>query len=476
MGHNQSHRVNSNNGSRRSSPSDTEPVQPVADAARLPQIDKLAKILVQKTLSEENVSGIKSKTFAKYVFPAYQDIAGKLFGYFVTVVGSVKGDILSEKEFVLAVENFFAVITDELQVEMYLKMYGENGTLTPDSFRELLLAAYKITVDHYSGGPASCHLYSRTIQSVVDATFHQKKSLSQSFLCQWILSNCPRLTGPLHRYIVHILSTSYRHVGVQEDESSGLELSTPVLDREPNFSASDVALLSLSQVWLLAVSLPQLYIQPSPHHSPVNSSNGLTSQNVIAKLMGSVCPSHWAPLYRSNEHGLGANRFIHHVTNYRGPTLLVMKCELEMQFCIASSMEWKETHQYWGGNESVVLQLLPEFHCLACGPKLLFFNDSIRGFPRGIRAGPDPKSPIIDINHEFSKVTYRGAPYNLLDLEMWGCGPEQTREAQLDVKKWQVKDAERNRKVKIRAEDWVDNPDRYLLELAGRPTYSEQSQ
>lgn len=46
------------------------------------------------------------------------------------------------------------------------------------------------------------------------------------------------------------------------------------------------------------------------------------------------------------------------------------------------------------------------------------------------------------------------------------------RDTQLEIKKWEVKQAEQLRKVKLTADDWVDHPDRYLLELAGRPTYS----
>lgn len=34
------------------------------------------------------------------------------------------------------------------------------------------------------------------------------------------------------------------------------------------------------------------------------------------------------------------------------------------------------------------------------------------------------------------------------------------REAQLEVKKWQVKEAEKQRVVKLNAKDWVDHPDR----------------
>lgn len=56
---------------------------------------------------------------------------------------------------------------------------------------------------------------------------------------------------------------------------------------------------------------------------------------------------------------------------------------------------------------------------------------------------------------------------------MWGCGDAVSRERQLEVKKWEVKEAERQRSVKMSAADWLDHPDRYLLELAGRPQYHQ---
>lgn len=49
------------------------------------------------------------------------------------------------------------------------------------------------------------------------------------------------------------------------------------------------------------------------------------------------------------------------------------------------------------------------------------------------------------------------------------------REIQLQIKDWEVKQAENNRKVKITSSDWLDHPDRYLLELAGRPSYATSS-
>jgi len=47
------------------------------------------------------------------------------------------------------------------------------------------------------------------------------------------------------------------------------------------------------------------------------------------------------------------------------------------------------------------------------------------------------------------------------------------RERQLEIKKWQVKQAEQQRVVKLTAADWADHPDRFLLEMGGsRQSYS----
>lgn len=48
----------------------------------------------------------------------------------------------------------------------------------------------------------------------------------------------------------------------------------------------------------------------------------------------------------------------------------------------------------------------------------------------------------------------------------------QFRDRQLEIKQWEATDVQRNRTINLPRTEWGDNPDRYLLELAGRPTYS----
>jgi len=233
-------------------------------------------------------------------------------------------------------------------------------------------------------------------------------------------------------------------------------------------------LLHMSMPWLLAGALPAMYPRPQRAHSPSNSGVGLSSQAFLMKLLCAV-PSHWLNLYDSDEIGLGANRFMHHVLAYKGATLCLLKVEGGSVFCIGCPNEWKESNHYWGGEDAVLFQLFPKFLMLEKGAKMVYLNTSIRGYPQGLRVGKDPRAPIISINAGFEKLEYRKIPYSLDCIEVWGCGDQASREAQLDVKKWEVKEAERQRNVKLSAADWLDHPDRYLLELAGRPQYNNQN-
>jgi len=66
------------------------------------------------------------------------------------------------------------------------------------------------------------------------------------------------------------------------------------------------------------------------------------------------------------------------------------------------------------------------FFIFAGGPKLVYLNCSIRGYPLGIRAGSDPRKPSIAIDGDFNKFHYKNIPYGLDSIEVWGCGlPEE---------------------------------------------------
>lgn len=486
-------------------------------------VDKLGKILAKKCDDERGINGITGEVFARYVFPKFPDLGLKLFQY-LRHNSRAKTDHLGTTAFRQQCEKFLAILDDSVILESYVKMFGdlnETELIKPENLKELLRTCYNLSMATYQDGPQSCRLLDRTLNSVVQSCFFSKESLSSGYICRWLENNVPRLVPPIHKYCVHALSTSHRTIidknmknnsdtvvsmsAITAGETSyGLELQTPILEKAgPNFAANGSAaaakttatttpgkpltqaerermaiqqpLLPLSEAWLLAGALPPVYSRPQSIQSPHNaSSTNLASQVFMAKLL-SMMPSHWTLLYDSRQDGAGTNRFLHHVLGYRGPNLVLFRCDDDLLFCVANAQEWRETHLYYGSEDSCCLQLLPKFVMLEKKPKSIYLNTHIRGYPKGLRAGSDPRKPILIVDEHFEKLEHRGLQHKIWSIEVWGCGNQQQREVQLDIKNWQIKEAERQRTVKLTAADWIDHPDRYLLELGGRQNYNNSS-
>ncbi|CAH0548972.1 unnamed protein product [Brassicogethes aeneus] len=466
--------LSSNNGSRKSI-SRTTSGNDIKDnqSTVMQPVEKLAKILTERSQKSEGVNGITLAVFQKCLFPRYQVFAERLYKYMLSS-SKAKTSYIGTTAFKQQCEKYLGILDDDQIRELLVKMFSDaDDNIAIDSFRSLLMCAYHISMDHYSEGPQMCFSINKTLTSVVESCYHGKKSLMNKYVASWIGLNIPRLLFPLHRFAVHSLATSWRNLEQEEPSlAAGLELATPVLEQPPPFSQDKVHrhLLHMSMSWLLAGALPPIYSRPMKAHSPHNSGVGLASANFLSKLLCAV-PSHWTLLYDSDDNGLGTNRFLHHVLNYRGATLCLIKVDGGGLFCVASPCEWKESNHYWGGEESAVLQLFPKFALLEKGSKMLYLNTTVRGYPLGLRAGKDPRAPIVNIDSGFEKMEFQKIPYHLETVEVWGCGDQVSRERQLEVKKWEFKEAERQRCVKLNPADWLDHPDRYLLELAGRPQY-----
>ncbi|XP_014474777.1 PREDICTED: restriction of telomere capping protein 5 isoform X1 [Dinoponera quadriceps] len=438
-------------------------------------IESLAKTLSHLAHQEEHVNGITKSVFQKYLFPNHPELSDKLFTYLHHNANATTAYI-SIGAFKQQAEKFLSVMNDQAILENYIKMYSnlkDGGNVTPDTLKALLMCCHQLTMENNSTG--LCLHSQRIISAVVVSCFHGKSSLSTSYVSNWIGQHCPRMVNGLQRYVVHVLTTAYRNGKAllsKEQTQPPIDIPTPVLDKI-DFEYPRT-LLPMSYVWLLSCTLPQCYLQTND--SPKDITHAL-----IAGRAGSICPRHWTLLYSSGEHGTGANRFLHHVLGYRGPTLLFIRAasvESDEEFptyCVCSAVEWRESHLYWGDDDSMGIQLTPSYKVIETGPKMLYLNTNIRGYPHGLRLGSDPRSPFISIDESFQSVSIAGAPYRIASLEVWGCGDTKLREKQLEIKKWQVKEAEKQRVVKLSASDWLDHPDRYLLELAGRASYNESN-
>ncbi|XP_017120892.1 uncharacterized protein LOC108141824 [Drosophila elegans] len=454
---------------------------------QLVPVEKLAEILREKTSAKLGINGIVAEVFVSQVFPQYADLGQRLFNLMHSNSKATTKH-LGVVAFRQQCERFLGIMDDAKTLECYIKMYAQEDNpdfIDKTGVTRLLHICYTIAMQH-SGNAVLCSAINRTFGSVTKSIFLCHDSLSLGYVCRWFEQNLIRLVLLVHKYCVHTLSTAYRGLELQS-QSCGIELQTPVLEqRNPFTDATDHSggggggrdldsLMPLSQAWLLAGALPPLYSKPQTVAPPANKGNNNLSASTAVQIFKeklSMMPSHWTLLYDSNEHGVGANRFLHHVLGYRGPTLVLLHTKDEQTYCVASPTEWKETHLFVGGEGSCVIQLLPKFVILEKKANILYLNTSIRGYPKGLRAGADPRKPIIAVDEHFENVDCKGLAAGLMSIEVWGCGDKSSREVQLDIKKWQIKEAERQRTVKLTAADWMDHPDRYLLELGGRQNYN----
>lgn len=309
---------------------------------------------------------------------------------------------------------------------------------------------------------------------MTQSCFFSKDTLSIGFVCRWLENNLPNMILPLHRFCVHTLTTVYRTVGLEAKLSQSAhnvnEASTSGSKDVSNFLNVFVGhrnTMALSKAWLLAAALPPVYTRPPivipakpapsekaevpetptlsvPSFPSLPDTTATTPNNPTVLHLTSTIPTHWSLLYDSQQHGVGANRFLHHVIGYKGPTLCILRSKSEEVFCIASSAEWRETHLYVGDSDCYIIQLLPKwvdlfwkshsmwlvcsfklfrfiwnrFSILERGPKLLYLNTCVRGYPKGLRAGSDPRKPLLSINEDFEKIEYRGISSILFAIEV----------------------------------------------------------
>ncbi|KAG0711978.1 hypothetical protein GWK47_019461 [Chionoecetes opilio] len=445
---------------------------------------KLAKILVGKSLAEDNIDGITKCVFNKYVCKTCEPLGERLFRYLIKhwqheaadpptshggdQCAADEDNVLSSAAFTAASNYLMALITDSQQLEFYIKVYaGDQEKINKGDVFDLISATHQVS----TCTQRTCCVPDDILMAVVNGAMHGKESINTKYLHSWLSQHCPRLLMWLHRNIIHILTVGYRTIPDNTEEKED-DRDTPILDCP---GKSSCVSLHPALIWLLTCSLPILYTKPAQKKALPSSNDLLLDPHVfIDRMILAVSPTHWVPLYNSDDHGLSINRLQHHVFGYHGATLMFIMAEGDNMFCVANDQEWRDSKHFWGGEHSLCLHLTPEYKIIESGAKILYFNVTSRGFPTGLQVGLDSTNRALTLDLNLTLVTYRKIPYKLHSLEVWGCSTAEVKEAQLDIKKREVKDVEGRRKVKVNSSDWLDNPDRYLIELAGtRPSYAQ---
>ncbi|XP_065890266.1 uncharacterized protein [Dysidea avara] len=307
---------------------------------------------------------------------------------------------------------------------------------------------------------------------------HLNKEDGRMHLAQftaWSLRHCPSLFDGTRHWIlscIHGEHGQHTHSAADAAHDSNWMpyYQLPVLSAPPN----SVLHIDGAVLWMLSISLPSLFM--GGHHKHHSSSE---------KPVDYPVGGEWSLLYSSAANGFSLNRFLHHCSDYRGPSVMLL-CyrddeSVEHLLALAVDVEWRGGTFYWGNQHCRLLEIQPFFSVIADGAKRVSLNEKERGFPQGLRVMSEPDghgSPILHVPSTFDSLQIRdGQSYTLAAVEVWGCGGMEVAALQQKQKAWEKKEIARRIKVKRDAlEAWEDNPDRHLLNWVGVSTSSSQEQ
>ncbi|CAG0879704.1 unnamed protein product [Darwinula stevensoni] len=469
-------------------------------------LSKLAKGLSKATMKEHHVEGIAQAIYLNYLFLGNETLGIKHFKYLISLTPGVQSStILSKEHFISAMQNFLSPRSDEQLLELYIKMFAEGKKeISRSQLSSLLVTTYSIALHGHLLG--SKHL-DDVLKAIVEGAMHGKEEVSVSYIHSWFLKNCSRILLPIHNYVTHKVTVGHTafapilhrsvsveaydqpiefkekeygayHALLEEDCTKDAEPHSPTTPMMIWNRIDGSEILNAPVVWAASTALPASYIKSKCNNKGLP---GALCSNVILKdphsfIMSLIStmstPTHWSLLYDSSAHGMGLNRFQYHLFNYRGPTVVFLRGEGNHLFCLAADVEWRDSNLYWGNKDCILIQILPQFYVLERGEKLFYYNASARGYRMGLQVGADTRNPSLSINPNFTMINFKQIPLTLLEIVAYGCADAETKDAQVKQKKWEVQQAEKSRNMKLKI-DWKENPDRYLLELAGRPVYNE---
>uniref|UniRef100_A0AC34F7S6 TLDc domain-containing protein n=1 Tax=Panagrolaimus sp. ES5 TaxID=591445 RepID=A0AC34F7S6_9BILA len=188
-------------------------------------------------------------------------------------------------------------------------------------------------------------------------------------------------------------------------------------DRQHTNNEYKSDILTQSQMYVLQGMLPRTIYFPH-NRSDVKESNG----------------SLWTLLYSSEHQGISMNRFEATTFHYKGPTIVIFRKLDHSVFVIANDEEWRHSTKKFGGNNCMLVQILPEFKRVD-GNEMIYCNFKLRSSVFGIMFGRH-----FSVNDDMSDI-------NALEMRI-------------------KRAAEQKGTVPLPG-NWDENPDKSIMEMAG---------
>ncbi|KAF0720165.1 Aste57867_520 [Aphanomyces stellatus] len=185
------------------------------------------------------------------------------------------------------------------------------------------------------------------------------------------------------------------------------------------------------------------YFSPRLSHP----SDILCRGQVLALSTQSLQLQHtWDRLYTSTQDGLSFNRLSYHLLGYTGPTLLLITATDGATFGAYGDTPWKEGSKFFGGPGCFLFRVAPTF--MVCpstgtGANYMYYNTKGIALPRGLGFGgstskfrlfldDDLDNCVTSLkctSYDAGSVSLK-ASFRIQTLEIWGCGGDESKQAQ----------------------------------------------
>ena len=414
--------------------------------------------------------GELSRTTFENAFHGPLHTFGKLlYKQMCHVTGNSNRERITKEQFVKSGKELLKMFEENAQHKYYFKLFASGKDhLSKEDGLKMVNVCYCLTLSassiHYTKGSND----DRVFEGIVHGMFGTHEELSYDDFKKWTTPNCPHIFCGVHNWVYTILTGSKMP---SEQETA------PVPELEK--FEQDKHCMSMGLLWALTAVIP-----PSYTHSDQKEGEGtgttnplLTSFNLFMKLARLNRCQSWTSLYNSDEHGLSLNRFTNHVSSYHGPTVTLLSFEGRNIYCVAEDTGWREGTTRFGGEDTMLLQITPVFRVVQAGGPMVLWNEFSRDIRKGIHIGKDPKCPVIVIPSDFDTLEHYAVSCMINKVEVWGCGSISTRDAQVQQKQWEKKDADRHKQRKLKLEQtWDENPDKQILTWGGINVEHQYSQ
>ncbi|XP_065681875.1 uncharacterized protein LOC100202453 isoform X2 [Hydra vulgaris] len=221
----------------------------------------------------------------------------------------------------------------------------------------------------------------------------------------------------------------------------------------PTECESGNTMLTPTLLYFLCTRLPTCYIRMD------NKFNDINKDAENEKFS-------WNLLYDSNQHGLSLNRFKSKLMNYKSATITILKFVSGVVLILALDEPWRDGPDKYGGPYCQLIEVSPNLKVIETNSSMVYLKENSRSISTGLHIGCDTNSKVkIDKDLQCAELNYRNSVNEVLGrVETWGCGGVKAKRNQEDLKKWELNEIEKRKKVKLPGE-W--DTDKAILEMGG---------